>query len=171
MIFYEVIFYFYWDVQHFLCWLGITFLNVVLWKYIPVWLVHYGVNTQATTIAEPELPGERKSTTQIPVMDKATEQRIDMEEVTWNFNVHATQLRFTRKPWSRRLRLMEPSGSNHQGPASNKMPWRDDICTNLLDRKELCTLVILGKDAFHNQLAFLLSNSVQWVDYIFKSLF
>ena len=90
-----------------LCWLGITSLNVVLWKYIPVWLVHYGVNTQATTIAEPELPGERKSTTQIPrVMDKATEQRIDMEEVTWNFNVHATQLRFTRKPWSRRLRLI-----------------------------------------------------------------
>ena len=55
-----------------------------------------------------ELPGDKKSTTQIPrvKMDKTTEQRISVEEVTWNFNVHATQLRFTRKPWSRRLRLI-----------------------------------------------------------------
>ena len=90
-------------------------------------------------------------------------------------NFHAEPVLFSLAPVPgtsvQRVWYQVPSGSNHQGPASNKMPWRGDICTNLLDCKELCISVILGKDAFHNQLAFLLSNSVQWVDYIFKSLF
>ena len=57
-------------------------------KYNQLRKVHDGVNTRSNDDHWSRTAlGEEEYDSMPTVMDKATEQRVDMEEVTWNLNV------------------------------------------------------------------------------------